>query len=144
MFSPVLPLTRCIPPAQILASASYDDTIKLYLDDPSEDWYCFATLSGHESTVWSLAFSPDGRFLASSSDDLTVRIWERVQEHKWECVEVLEGHERSVYSVSWGKGKALKEGSLGWLASTGSDGLVLVGELAVRHPTCCVPRYPKH
>ena len=128
----VLPLTKRIPPAQILASASYDDTIKLYLDDPSEDWYCFATLSGHESTVWSLAFSPDGRFLASSSDDLTVRIWERVQEHKWECVEVLGGHERSVYSVSWGKGKTPAEGSLGWLASTGSDGLVLVHELAVR------------
>lgn len=129
---PVLPLTKRVTPAQILASASYDDTIKLYIDDPMEDWYCFATLSGHEATVWSLAFSPDGRFLASSSDDLTVRIWERVQEKKWECVAVLEGHERSVYSVSWGKGKAPKEGSLGWLASTGSDGLVLIHELIVR------------
>ena len=84
-------------PAQILASASYDDTIKLYIDDPQEDWFCFQTLTGHDSTVWTLAFSPDGRYLASGSDDCTIRIWERVQEHKWECVDVLEGHERSVY-----------------------------------------------
>lgn len=124
-------LTKRVTPVQILASASYDDTIKLYLDDPSEDWYCFATLSGHTSTVWALAFSPNGQFLASSSDDLTVRIWERVQEHTWECVEVLEGHERSIYSVSWGKGKGTGEGYLGWLASTGSDGLILVRELSV-------------
>ena len=124
-------------PAQILASASYDDTIKLYIDDPQEDWFCFQTLSGHSSTVWSLAFSPDGRFLASASDDTTIRIWERVQEHKWEYVDVLEGHERSVYSISWGVGKPLESGDagkLGWLASTGGDGISNVWELGVGGP----------
>ncbi|KZT10297.1 WD40 repeat-like protein [Laetiporus sulphureus 93-53] len=128
---------KCVawhPTEEILASASYDDTIKLYIDDPSEDWYCFATLTGHESTVWSLAFSPDGRFLASGSDDTTVRIWERVQEHKWECVAVLGGHERSVYSVSWGRGKSSEEGALGWLASTGGDGMVVVRQMSVIPP----------
>lgn len=122
-------------PAQILASASYDDTIKLYVDDPQEDWFCFQTLSGHASTVWALAFSPDGRYLASGSDDCTIRIWERVQEHQWECVDVLEGHERSVYSISWGRGKPLDSGdagSLGWLASTGGDGIIHVWEIGVR------------
>lgn len=121
-------------PAQILASASYDDTIKLYVDDPQEDWFCFQTLSGHASTVWALAFSPDGRYLASGSDDCTIRIWERVQEHQWECVDVLEGHERSVYSISWGRGKPLDSGdagSLGWLASTGGDGIIHVWEIGV-------------
>ena len=127
-------------PAQILASASYDDTIKLYLDDPQEDWYCFQTLSGHASTVWSLAFSPDGRFLASSSDDATIRIWERVQEHKWEHIDTLEGHERSVYSISWGAGKPVDSGdagSLGWLASTGGDGIINVWELGVSAAGFC-------
>lgn len=117
--------------AQILASASYDDTIKLYIDDPSEDWYCFQTLSGHGSTVWTLAFSPDGRYLASGSDDDTIRIWERVQEHKWEHVGTLEGHERSVYSISWGRGKDTGDGEVSWLASTGGDGTIFIWRMNV-------------
>lgn len=129
-------------PAQILASASYDDTIKLYLDDPSDDWFCAATLSGHGSTVWTLAWEPDqGAYLASGSDDHTIRIWRRLPaqgELKFECVAVLEGHDRSVYSISWTKAppyaaNKVTEGqrSLGWIASTGGDGTILVWELVV-------------
>ncbi|KAH9477739.1 putative cytosolic iron-sulfur protein assembly protein 1 [Psilocybe cubensis] len=123
------------PIEEILASASYDDTIKLYIEDPSDDWYCFSTLSGHTSTVWSLAWSPGtSSYLASSSDDKTVRVWRRVAEHKWECVLVLGGHDRSVYSVSWNKApKSVRKstpGCLGWLASAGGDGKVLIWELS--------------
>lgn len=115
---------------QILASASYDDTIKLYIDDPSEDWFCFSTLSGHKSTVWSLSWSPQGSYLASSSDDLTVRIWKRVKEHEWKFVLELRGHERSIYSISWGVGKGTSE-NLGWLATTGGDGKINIWEITV-------------
>lgn len=59
---------------KLLASASYDDTVKLYREE-EDDWVCCATLEGHESTVWSLAFDPSGQRLASCSDDRTVRIW---------------------------------------------------------------------
>lgn len=59
---------------QLLASASYDDTVKLYQEE-EDDWVCCATLEGHESTVWSLAFDPSGQRLASCSDDRTVRVW---------------------------------------------------------------------
>lgn len=59
---------------QLLASSSYDDTVKLYQEE-GDDWVCCATLEGHESTVWSLAFDPSGQRLASCSDDRTVRIW---------------------------------------------------------------------
>lgn len=59
---------------QLLASASYDDTVKLYREE-EDDWVCFTTLEGHESTVWSLAFDQSGERLASCSDDKTVRIW---------------------------------------------------------------------
>lgn len=38
---------------------------------------CCATLEGHESTVWSVAFDGSGERLASCSDDKTVRIWQR-------------------------------------------------------------------
>ena len=145
---------------QILASASYDDTIKLYTDDPSDDWFSFATLTGHTSTVWGLAWSPafpshlnsddaPGRshsYLASCSQDCTIRIWQRTAQHKWECVLVLGGHERCVYSVTWGRGHGRPSSSevegkrdrerekqyLGWLASAGGDGSVLIWELWVR------------
>ena len=80
--------------------------------------------------MWSLAWSPNGLYLASASDDCTIRIWKRVTEHQWECVLVLQDHDRTVYSITWGTGKpgAIQDGceSLGWVASTGSDGRVNV------------------
>lgn len=63
---------------QLLASASYDDTVKLYQEE-EDDWVCCATLEGHESTVWSVAFDRGGERLASCSDDKTVRIWRRYE-----------------------------------------------------------------
>lgn len=64
---------------QLLASASYDDTIKLYAADPYDDeWQCIHTLTAHTATVWTLSFSPCGRYLASAGDDLVIRLWERV------------------------------------------------------------------
>lgn len=126
--------------AQILASASYDDTIKLYVDDPSDDWFCAATLTGHGSTVWTLAWEPEnGHYLASASDDHMIRIWRRLPggELKFETIAVLEGHGRSVYSISWTKApatvKSSVEGknSLGWLASTGGDGMIIIWNITV-------------
>ena len=130
--------------AQILASASYDDTIKLYLDDPSDDWFCATTLTGHTSTVWALAWEPlHGRYLASASDDTTIRLWRRLPgtgELKFECVSVIEGHDRSIYSISWtpaqsSEDQASDTKNLGWLASTGADGSVCVWNITVSSPT---------
>ena len=132
--------TTDISPAQILASASYDDTIKLYIDDPSDDWFCATTLTGHTSTVWALAWEPmQGRYLASASDDTTIRLWRRVPgtgELKFDCVSVLEGHDRSIYSISWTPAPASDnqiEGdkNLGWLARTGADGYVCIWNIVV-------------
>ena len=131
----------------MLASASYDDTIRLYLDDPSDDWFSYTTLTGHTSTVWSLCFSPCGSHLASSSDDGTVRIWTRLDAEaakarglevhgkmagrpgdRWVCSNVLKGwFDRTVYCVDWAKGK---EGTLGRLAAAGGDGRICVWEVA--------------
>ena len=117
--------------------------MKLYLDDPSDDWFCFSTLVGHTSTVWSLAWSPKKSYLASASDDLTIKIWKRVEQHRWECVLTLKGHDRSIYSVSWGVGvgKAVEE-SLGWLASCGGDGKINIWQIKVSKPILSPVRLP--
>jgi WD40 repeat protein len=31
--------------------------------------------TGHKQSVWSIAFSPDGRTLATASDDSTLKLW---------------------------------------------------------------------
>lgn len=62
----------------LLASASYDDTIRLASDNPVADWESFQTLEGHGGTVWDLAFEPkEGRWLASAGDEGEIRFWER-------------------------------------------------------------------
>jgi cytosolic iron-sulfur protein assembly protein CIAO1 len=92
--------TRVVGAREVLASSSYDDTIRLWRDIESEgDWSCIAVLTQHTGTVWTVKFerhintalypstshsSPSREELAhweprliSCSDDLTVRIWKR-------------------------------------------------------------------
>lgn len=105
------------PHLDVLASASYDNSVKLFKEDPSDsDWVCTATLLGHTSTVWGVAFDGTGERLATCSDDRTVRIWQSYEsgngagvetpdgETVWLCVCTLSGfHTRSVYDVAWCK-----------------------------------------
>jgi WD40 repeat protein len=133
------------PQQDILASASYDDTVKLYIDDPSDDWYPFATLKGHTSTVWSIAFSPCGRFLASGSDDKTIRVWMHVPSDSgprdpgdWRPALEWEAHSRPVFSISWGKSKCVgldkPVDDRGWIASAGGDGRIRIWQVSY---FCC-------
>ncbi|UYV80653.1 TBL1XR1 [Cordylochernes scorpioides] len=56
----------------ILASASFDSTVRLW---DIERGTCLCTLTKHMEPVYSVAFSPDGKYLASGSFDRCVHIW---------------------------------------------------------------------
>jgi WD40 repeat protein len=66
---------------------------------------------GHESTVWKVVFSRDGKRLVSASGDSTVRVWETDTGKE---VLVFRGHRHSVYDVAFSP-----DGQL--LASVGGD-----------------------
>ena len=67
---------------EILISASYDDTIKVWAEEAG-DWYCAMTLGEnnvprsivHTSTVWCVGFAPGGVRFFSGSDDGSMAIW---------------------------------------------------------------------
>ncbi|KAB5583389.1 WD40-repeat-containing domain protein [Coniochaeta sp. 2T2.1] len=143
----------------VLASASYDNTVRIWREDGDGEWVCVAVLEGHEGTVWGLAW--EGREsrgeefprLMTWSADATVRIWSLVEEEKveeggegkegganpfyksmsgipntmrrglredWVCTSVLpKVHTRDIYSACW-------SATSGMVATTGSDGLVVV------------------
>ncbi|MBO3460830.1 serine/threonine protein kinase [Aetokthonos hydrillicola Thurmond2011] len=74
-FSPIPPSSlEQREPRGILASASWDQTIKLWQINTGKE---ICTLSGHSNYVRSVAFSPDGQTLVSGSDDNTVKVWQR-------------------------------------------------------------------
>lgn len=60
------------PDGQMLATGSYDKTVKLWRRDGS----LFKTLEGHTEPVTSVHFSPDRKTIASGGWDGTVRLWD--------------------------------------------------------------------
>ncbi|UNU19868.1 hypothetical protein D0A34_14180 [Microcoleus vaginatus PCC 9802] len=60
------------PDGQMLATASYDRTVKLWRRDGS----LVKTLLGHTDAVMSVSFSHDAKMIASGSLDGTVRLWD--------------------------------------------------------------------
>ncbi|MBO1072466.1 MAG: ribosome assembly protein 4 [Dolichospermum sp. DEX189] len=74
------------------------------------------TLKGHESTVNSVGFSPDGKRLASGSGDKTIKIWDVTTGKVLNTLPseryANKGHEYSVISVGFSPdGKQLASGS---------------------------------
>ncbi|MUG95383.1 hypothetical protein F7734_24665 [Scytonema sp. UIC 10036] len=59
------------PDGKTIASASWDNTVKLWDTTGRE----LKTLKGHTASVLSVSFSPDGKTIASASSDKTVKLW---------------------------------------------------------------------
>ncbi|MDY7232395.1 AAA-like domain-containing protein, partial [Hyalangium rubrum] len=55
-------------------------------------------LVGHEDSVWSAAFSPDGSRVLTASDDRTARLWDS---RSGQLLATLKGHEDSVWSAAF-------------------------------------------
>ncbi|XP_041452101.1 F-box-like/WD repeat-containing protein TBL1XR1 [Drosophila obscura] len=71
-WSPTGPSTNNPNMNLVLASASFDSTVRLW---DVERGSCIYTLTKHTEPVYSVAFSPDGKHLASGSFDKCVHIW---------------------------------------------------------------------
>lgn len=112
---------------KMFASASYDDTIKIYTMDDEGEFYCFQTLNNHSNIVWALCFSKNGNLMFSSSEDTTVKVWKynseretKTEPGRYEMAVSLSGyHERAVYTCDYSD-------RYGLLASAGGDDTLVI------------------
>lgn len=81
----------------LLATASFDTTVKLW---DAEVGRCVHTLRGHQDSVYSVAFSPNGRYVATGSFDKTINVWSVAD---GALVRTCKG-DAGIYDVAWSSG----------------------------------------
>ncbi|GBO52900.1 high-affnity carbon uptake protein Hat/HatR [Pseudanabaena sp. lw0831] len=81
------------PNGKMIASGSYDNTIKLWSIEEKE----LITFKGHTAGITSVAFSPDGKMLASGSNDNTIKLWSIEGKE----LITIKGHSNKVLSIAF-------------------------------------------
>ncbi|ETS79116.1 hypothetical protein PFICI_08969 [Pestalotiopsis fici W106-1] len=124
--------------SDVLASASYDDTVRIWREDGDGEWVCVAVLEGHAGTVWGVQWEQNPRHdrfprLLTWSADGTIRVWTLHEEsddgdeegaqdrpqHAWGGLGGIPNTMRRSLKEEW-------SAESGLVASTGSDGVVAV------------------
>ncbi|GAB4531313.1 MAG: caspase family protein [Pleurocapsa sp.] len=105
------------PDGKIIASASWDKTIKLW--DVEND-KLITTLTGHQNAVNTIAFSPDGKTLISGGEDKTIKLWNLETD---KLITTLTGHTDSIKTVTVSPDNKL-------IASAGYDNKIKIWTIA--------------
>ncbi len=94
------------PDSSLLASAAFDDTVKVWHTDSGK---LLTTLTGASDWATTAVFSPDNSQIAASSYDSRVYLWDIKSS---ELIRIFEGHKDTVSSVAFSAdGKLLVSGS---------------------------------
>lgn len=118
----------CPSNKDVIATASYDSTIKIWHTPTME---CQMTLTGQEGVIYGISWSPDNDRLVSASSKSELYVWDTKRGKK---VTVMKHHADAIYRVDWNKLRSNR------IASSSADGTCVVadpkGEVSrsYRHP----------